>query len=142
MNISTCVRFKGGPTPPPTLEENPNPGKELVEHLAASLGRAGIGVGKVADIEFAHEIECDVSGKRYKVLVGFDWITQEWWEVFYAPRLSWLRRLLGQSEVEEMRLLTKALATAIGELPGLGETRWYTSYNVDVTGKHTLTAET
>jgi hypothetical protein len=141
MRISTCVRFTGGPTSPATPKEEPNPGDEIVAHLVACLPRAGIAVRKVADIEYAHEIECEVSGKTYKVLVGFDWITQRWWEVFYRPRLSWVSRLLGRSEFDEMRSLTRALAVAIGELPGLSEARWYTSYNVRVSGRYALSPE-
>ena len=142
MRISTCVRFTGGPTPPATPKGNPNPGREIVDHLVACLPRAGIAVGKIMDIEFAHEIECDVSGKAYKVLVAFDWVTHGWWEVFYRPRLSWMSRLFGQSEFDEMKLLTRGLAAAIGELPGLGEARWYTSYNVRISGRYALTPET
>jgi hypothetical protein len=141
MKISTCVRFSGGPTPPATPRENPNPGKEIVEHLVAHLPKAGVKVTGAVDIEYAHEIQCDVSGKRYTVLVGFDWVTGRWWEVFYSPRLSWVRKLLGQSEAEEMRVLTHALAVAIGALPGLGEARWYKSYAVGPSGEYTPSPE-
>lgn len=142
MPINTCVRFRGGPTPPATPEEDPNPGKEIVEHLVARLPGAGVTVKRAADIEFAHEIECEVSGRRYEVVVGYDWTEPLWWDVFYTPSLSWLARLWGQSEVEEMRVLTRAIAAALADLPNIDEVRWSTSLPGYFSAKYTRVPET
>lgn len=71
--------------------------------------------------------------------MSYDWVSKEWWEVFYWPPLSWVRRLLGQSEERETRVLTRALAAALGCLPCVREVRWwYESYNVAPSGAHTV----
>jgi hypothetical protein len=91
----------------------------------------GILVRSVEDIEYGHELLCEVGRKTYSVLVGYDWIAKGWWEVSYSPRFSLLQqlqRLCGQSEEEERRTLTRALSTALSSLPALGEVRWYKSY--------------
>jgi hypothetical protein len=93
------------------------------------------------DIEYAHEIRCEVDGKPYEITVGYDWVTGDWWEVFYSPRLSWLKRALGQSEEAEMRTLTLAIATALGRLPGIGEMRWYRAYGAGARSSYSGTPE-
>jgi hypothetical protein len=52
-----------------------------------------------------------------------------------------MRRLLGQSEEQEMRTLTRALSTAISSIPALRELRWYRSYDVSPDGEYSLTPE-
>jgi hypothetical protein len=141
MTISRYVRFRGGPTPPSSPDENPNPGIEVREHLVAELPALGVTVLGTEDIEFAHEIRCEVEGQRYAVTVGYDWVTGGWWEIFYAPRLSWVKRLLGQREDAEMRALTRALAAALARLPGIAEVRWYEAYGARVDARHTTSPE-
>ncbi len=142
MPISTCVRFRGGPTPPATPEEDPNPGKEIVDHLMARLPGAGVTVRGAADIEFAHEIECEVSQRSYGLLVSYDWDAPTWWEIFYRPSLSWFARLRGRSEMAEMRVLTRAIAAALADLPNIDEVRWSTSLPGYFSAKYTRVPET
>jgi hypothetical protein len=129
MAISTYVRFTGGPETPGKPGESPSPGGEIVRHLVATLPALGVAVGNPEDIQYAHELPCTVHGKSYALLVSYDWVIDGWWEIFYCPRLSWIQRLFGSSEQEEMRALTAALDSAVGRLPGLGEVRWYPTYN-------------
>jgi hypothetical protein len=143
VNISTYVRFTGGPAPPRSVAENPNPGAELVDHLVAHLPGGGIVVRDAEDVEYAHEVHCLVLGKPYTVMVGYDWVTGDWWQVFYSRRLSWVKRLFGVSEDEEMRLLTSALATALDCLPRLREARWYRTFRGSPPrGDYSLRAQT
>jgi hypothetical protein len=141
VTISRFVRFRGGPTPPTSPGQDPNPGIEIVRHLAAELPGLGIPVLSTEDVEYAHQIRCEVDGKSYELMVGYDWVAGDWWEVFYAPRLPWWKRILGQSEEGEMRALTSALATALGRLPGVGEMRWYEAYGAGVRASYSATPE-
>ena len=125
MAISTCVRFSGGLSPPKSEKENPNPGIEIVQRLQSELPKQGVEVTWVENIEFAHQLNCRVGSRTYEVLVGYDWLSGKWWEIFYKPTLSWLRRLFGQTEEEEMRVLTSAIACAVQQLPGIQEICWY-----------------
>ena len=138
MTISTCARFTGGPTPPTSPRENQNPGAEIVKHLVDQLPRLGVAVRGVEDIEYAHEIRCVVADRTYVVTVAYDWVTKGWWEVSYWRQLSWIRRLLGASESDQMRVLTLALASALDRLPNIGEVRWYPEPRVTPSGEYTL----
>ena len=141
MAVSTSVRFSGGPTPPKSPSEDSNPGRAIVAHVVQHLPRFGVVIIGTADLEYAHEIRCLVAGKPYSVMVSYDWLTPGWWEVFYAPRLSLVKRLLGATEDTEMRALTQALAGALDSLPGIGETRWYREYGVSASRGFSLRPE-
>jgi hypothetical protein len=137
MKIESCVRFTRGAIPRPSLRKDPNPGSDIAAHLVQELPRHDILVEQSTDIEFAHELLCQVDGRQYTLLVSYDWITEKWWEIFYSPTLSWFQRLLGQSETGQMTRLSLAIQEAINTLPGVIERRWYKDYGVSAEGPHT-----
>lgn len=124
----TCVRFRGGPTPPRSVGEDRNPGGDIAAHLVRELPAHEVTVGGIKDIQYAHEVACTIDGRTYEVTVSFDWSSGEWWEVFYGPSLSAFDRLRGRSEVGTMRRLSAAIYAVLTALPGIGEMRWYVDY--------------
>jgi hypothetical protein len=126
MEISTCVKFKGG-FPVPT-EIQLAPGKELAARVLAGLRKQGIESSGPLEHEVGNTIPCKIGVRKYEVEVAFDWVTNEWWEVMYAPSLGMIARLFGAGEVSEMQSLTRAIDAAIREIQGITEVRWYPSY--------------
>jgi hypothetical protein len=132
MTISKYVRFSGGPAMPTAPVVDPSPGGEIVSHLVKALPSHGVLVGRHEDVEYAHELVCRVQSRMYIVSVSYDWVAKGWWEIFWYPNLGWLRRLLGASEEDELRLLATAVSSALDRLPGIQEKRWYPVYGVNV----------
>jgi hypothetical protein len=124
-----CVRFTGGPALPTVAGETPSPGEPIVTHLMSVLPRLGVAVLKDEDVQYAHELECQVGSRVYKVCVAYDWVQGGWWEVFWAPTLGFLGKLRGQSEDDELARLASALSSALDSLPGVQERRWYPTYS-------------
>jgi hypothetical protein len=110
----------------------PSPGEPIVQHLRNALPTLGVEVLHHEDVEYAHELRCQLSGRTYVLSVSYDWVQQGWWEVFWEPTLGFFRRLLGQSEQEELRRLAVAISQALDSLPGIQERRWYPQYVVDL----------
>ncbi len=132
MAPSMSVRFSGGPAVPTVPGEMPSPGEPIVEHLLRLLPTAGVEVLSHEDVQYAHELRCQVGARVYEVCVSYDGVQQGWWEVFWAPTLGFVRRLLGQSEDDELRRLALAVSQALDSLPGIQERRWYPSYGASV----------
>ncbi len=132
MAASTAVRFTGGPAVPTVQGEVPSPGEAIVAHLVRVLPTLGVAVLKHEDIQYAHELRCQVGGRVYGVCVSYDWVQQGWWAVFWAPVLGVFQRLRGQSEDDELRRLALAMSQALDSLPGIQERRWYPSYSASV----------
>jgi hypothetical protein len=137
----TCVRFRGGFTPPRSVGEDRNPGGEIAAHLGRELPIHEVTVGGIRDVEYAHEVSCTIDGRTYEVMVSFDWISKEWWEVFYGPSLSAFDRLRGRAEVGTMRRLSAAIYAVLTALPGIDEIRWYADYAEAVDGDYAPTPE-
>jgi hypothetical protein len=110
----------------------PSPGEPIVAHLVRVLPTLGVEVRKHDDIEYAHELHCQVGVRVYKVCVSYDWVKEGWWEVFWAPTLGLFQRLRGRSENEELRRLALAVSQALDALPGIQERRWYPSYSASL----------
>ncbi len=128
MNTTmTCARFRGGPTPPSSPDENRNPGAEIVTHLQRELLKYGVGIETVKNIQYAHEIVCNVDVRTYEVVVSLDW-NSGWWEVFYGPSLSAFDKLRRRTEDDTMEKLSRALHESILSLRGVTEIRWYPNY--------------
>jgi hypothetical protein len=137
----TCVRFRGGPTPPRSVGEDRNPGADIAAHLGRELPVHSVHVESIHDIQHAHEVWCTVDGRTYSVVVSFDWNSKEWWEVFYGPSLSAFDRLRGRTEVPTMRKLSAAIHAVLTILPRIGEIRWYTNYAESLDGDYASTPE-
>lgn len=137
----TCVRFRGGPTPPRSVGEDRNPGADIAAHLGRELPAHDVVVERIEDIQYAHEVSCTIDGRTYGVTVSFDWNSGEWWEVFYGPSLSAFDKLRGRSEVVTMRKLSAAIHAVLLALPRIGEMRWYEEYAEAVDGDHASTPE-
>ena len=129
MDISTCVKFKGG-FPMPT-EIVPAPGKDLTAHILGCFRKQGIQASDPEELEYGNTIRCTINKCVYEVEVSFDWITYEWWDVMYTPTVGLFARLFGASEVHEMQLLTRVIDSAIREIKGISDIRWYTSFPTD-----------
>ena len=129
---SSAVRFSGGPEAPTVPGEMPSPGGPIVAHLLRVLPTLGVQVVKEEDVEYAHELRCQVGARVYAVCVSYDWVQEGWWEVFWGPTLNLLQRLVGQSEQEELRRLALAVSQALESLPGIREKRWYVNYAASV----------
>jgi hypothetical protein len=129
---SRYVRFLGGPAAPTVPGLTPSPGEPIVAHLLSALPTLGVQVLDHEDVEYAHELHCRVGARVYAVSVSYDWVQQGWWEVFWEPTLGFVRRLLGQSEEEELRRLALAVSQALDSLPGVQEKRWYPEHVVSV----------
>ncbi len=125
--VMTCMRFRGGLTPPNSPDENRNPGHEIVAHLERELLKYGVGVGAIKNIQYAHEIECNVDTRTYSVIVSLDW-NHGWWEVFYGPSLSAFDRLRKRTEDDTMEKLSRGIHESILSLRGVIEVRWYENY--------------
>jgi len=125
---SSAVRFSGGPEAPTVPAQMPSPGEPIVAHLLRVLPTLGVQVLKHEDVEYAHELRCQVGARVYGVCVSYDWLSVGWWEVFWGPTLGLFQRLLGQSEEDELRRLALAVSQALGSLPGIQERRWYSNY--------------
>ncbi len=132
MATSRYVRFSGGPPAPTVPGLMPSPGEPIVAHLRGSLPTLGVEVLDQKDVEYAHELLCRVGSRLYEVCVSYDWVQQGWWEVFWEPTLGFFRRLLGQSEDDELRRLALAVSQALDSLPGVQERRWYPRYAVGI----------
>ncbi len=132
VGSSTSVRFSGGPAVPTAPGQMPSPGEPIVEHLLATLPTCGVLVLGHEDIEYAHELRCQVGQRVYEVCVSYDWVQQGWWEVFWAPTLGFFGRLLGRTEEEELRRLALAVSQSLDSLPGIRERRWYPTYAASV----------
>lgn len=130
MPTSRYVRFSGGPELPSAPTANPSAGAPIAAHLVATLPALGVEVLGHEDLEYEHEIRCRVSSRTYRVGVSYDWVSEGWWEVFWAPTIGLLGRLLGQSERAELRTLAEAIDRALGTLPGVQEKRWYREWGV------------
>jgi hypothetical protein len=137
----TCVRFRGGPTPPRSVGEDRNPGAEIAAYLSRELPTHGVTVERVQDVEYAHEVWCTVDGRTYAVMVSFDWNSKEWWEIFYGPSLSAFDRLRRRTEVPTMSKLSAAIHAVLTMLPRIGEVRWYLNYAHALDGEHAATPE-
>lgn len=131
MRSSRYVRFSGGPATPTAPVVNPSPGGPIVSHLTANLPPLGVRVLGHEDVEFAHELKCQVGARTYTVCVSCDWVDQGWWEVFWSPSIGLVGKLLGRSEDGELRSLAAAVARALASLPGIQERRWYRAYGVN-----------
>ncbi len=137
----TCVRFRGGFTPPRSVGEDRNPGADIAAHLGRELPAHDIKIGSMKDIEYAHEVACTIDGRTYDVTVSFDWTSGEWWEIFYGSSLSAFDRLRGRSDVGTMRRLSAAIYAVLTALPGIGEMRWYADYAEALDGDYAPTPE-
>jgi hypothetical protein len=129
VTASMSVRFSGGPAVPTVPGEVPSPGVPIVAHLVGLLPALGVKILKEEDVEYAHELQCQVGARVYKVCVSYDWVEGGWWEVFWAPTLSFFQRLRGQSEEQDLSRLASAVCEALNSLPGIQERRWYPSYS-------------
>src|SRR5512136_364704 len=132
MATSRYVRFSGGPPAPTVPGLMPSPGQAIVAHLLDTLPRFGVQILGHEDVEYAHDLRCRVGPRVYVVSVSYDWVQQGWWEVFWEPALGFLKRLLGQSEDNELRRLALAVSQALDSLPGVQEKRWYPGSSVGV----------
>jgi hypothetical protein len=141
VKAMTCVRFRGGPTPPRSVGEDRNPGAEIGAYLGRELQAHDVKVESIKDIQYAHEVSCTIDARTYAVTVSFDWSSGEWWEVFYGPSLSAFDRLRGRSEVQTMRKLSAAIYAVLKALPGIGEMRWYADYASSFDGEYAATPE-
>lgn len=141
VKAMTCVRFRGGPTPPRSVGEDRNPGADIAAHLKRHLPKHGVTLEEAYDAEFAHELWCTVEGRTYAVMVSFDWNSKEWWEVFYGPSLSAFERMRGRTEVRAMQRLSAVIHAVLTALPGIGEMRWYRSYAESLDGEYAATPE-
>jgi len=129
VTASMSVRFTGGPPVPTVPGQMPSPGEPIVTHLVGVLPTLGVSVLKHEDIQYAHELHCQVDARIYSALVSYDWVQEGWWEVFWAPTLGFFQKLWGQSEDDELRRLALAVSQALNSLPGIQERRWYASYD-------------
>lgn len=137
----TCVRFRGGPTPPRSVGEDRNPGADIAAYLSRELPTHGVTVERALDVEYAHEVWCTIDGRTYAVMVSFDWNSKEWWEVFYGPSLSAFDRLRGRTEVPTMSKLSAAIHAVLTMLHGIVEIRWYLDYAHALDGEYASTPE-
>lgn len=77
------------------------------------------------DVEYAHELQCQVGSRTYCVTVAYDWVKEQCWEVFRSPTLRRWAQLRGQSEDDELKRLATAVFESLRSLPGIHEQRWY-----------------
>lgn len=102
------------------------------------LPRHGVVAEGLRDVQFGHELTCTIDQRRYDVLISFDWVTNVWWEVMFAPTLSWIARLFGGDEEDEMRRLGLGIHRSLMALPDIIEIRWYSHLRIPPDGPSTI----
>ena len=129
------VRFSGGPAMPTEVEVDPSPGGPIVDHLISRFSQEGVQVLGHEDLQYAHELHCQVGVRCYSVLVAFDWITMGHWEIFWPKTVGFIGQLFGKSEESELRTLAYAVEQALLCLSDIQEKRWYREYSTKITSE-------
>ncbi len=118
---------------PTTIEYDPSPGGPIVDHLMSRFSQEGVLVLGHEDLQYAHEISCQVGERCYSVCVAFDWITMGHWEIFWTKTVGIIGQLFGKSEESELRTLAYTVEQALLCLPNVQEKRWYREFNTKIT---------
>ncbi len=98
----------------------------LAENIVAGLTGHGFTCSVIEDIDYAHTFRVVVGTRNFYVLVGRvdDGIRQ--WLVSTNSGLNRLRRILGERDHDEHRVLTGVLHDVLDGDPAIGDIRWYT----------------
>jgi hypothetical protein len=123
VTVSTCMRFIGGFPFPEGIQLSP--GRELAAYLSSELRKANITIENQEDVEYGIIINVMVAGQKYELLIFYDGMDEEWWEISYAPAFGLFDRLRGKREDDNLQILSCALDKSIRCLDGTRKIRWY-----------------
>ena len=110
----------------------PKPGQsgagEVASSLASGLSIKGFNPSAPEDQEYAHFFRCKSGRHIYEVMVAFDFVDEESWEVSYSPILSFFARLFSKIDENEISALSSAIHETIRSNPHVKDLRWYPKY--------------
>ena len=101
---------------------------ELASMLISGLRHHGFSPSPAKDEEYAHSLTCRSGKYSYEVLVAFDFVDRETWEVSCPPVLGWFAKLRGETEEKEHSALVSAIASVLTTDARIRNVRWYKSY--------------
>jgi hypothetical protein len=96
--------------------------------LVAGLRAQAFNPSKPEDQEFAHLVQCPSGPREYEIMVAFDFVDGETWEISCPPTIGFLSRLFGQTEEAELSTLLNAIHSTINSDSRVKEMAWYPSY--------------
>ena len=125
MQTRTYLRFKADyPSPPPGASG----AGEVAKSLVAELRAKGFAPSEPKDQEYAHFVRCPSGPHDYEIMIAFDFVDGQTWEVSCPRALGFFSRLFGKSEETELSALVKAIDAAMKSNSHVREMRWYPSY--------------
>lgn len=125
MPTRTYLRFKADyPTPQPGQS---GAGK-VATLLVASLRAQGFNPSEPEDREFAYFLTCPSGPAEYEIMVAFDFVVGQTWEISCPRTMGALSRLFGKGEETELSALINAIHVALSSDPRAKDMSWYPSY--------------
>jgi len=129
--ICTYLRFRAD-------YSKPKPGQsgagEVASSLATGLRLKGFNPSAPEDQEYAHFFRCKSGHHLYEVMVAFDFVDGESWEVSYLPVLSFFARLLSKIDVNELSALSLAIHETMRSNSHVKDMQWYPKYGDTANG--------
>jgi hypothetical protein len=125
MQARTYLRFKAD-------YATPQPGQsgaaDVAASLIAGLRAKGFSPSEPKDQEFAHFFRCSSGAHKYEIMVAFDFVDGQTWEVSCPPVLGVFSRLFGKTEETELSALIAAIHATMKSNSHVKEMYWYPSY--------------
>jgi hypothetical protein len=110
----------------------PKPGQsgagEVASSLASGLRVKGFNPSTPLDQEYAHFFRCKSGYHLYEVMVGFDFVDEESWEVSYSPIRGFFARLFSKVDENELSALSSAILETMRNNPHVKDMHWYPKY--------------
>ena len=121
----TYLRFKADyPTPQP----GQSGAGDLARSIVAALRAEGFKPSEPEDQEFAHFVRCPSGSREYEIMMAFDFVDGQTWEISCPRTLGFLSRLFGAGEEPELSALINAIHTTISSDSRVKAMSWYPSY--------------
>src|ERR1051326_5569826 len=90
MPTRTYLRFKADYSPPPPGQSGAG---EVAKSLVAGLRSKGFAPSEPTDQEYAHFVRCPSGSHDYEIMVAFDFVDGQTWEVSCPRALGFFSRL-------------------------------------------------
>src|SRR5450432_1397865 len=96
--------------------------------LAAALSRAGFKPSSPQDNEYAYSVRCKSGIHEYEIMVAFDFVDRQSWEVSCPPTLGFFARLIGKNEIDDHTRIIRAIHESLQSNPRVSKLVWYPAY--------------